>query len=72
MANVGTVGLAETLLDKGFEGAPLRVVGQGPGEVQPRRFGLAKPQRQLNIPVEIGHWKIPPPDLLGRSIEGVS
>jgi len=36
------------------------------------RFGLAKMQRQLNVPVEIGHWKKTSPDQLGRSIKGIS
>ncbi|MNN80889.1 hypothetical protein D3C81_1976550 [compost metagenome] len=55
MANIGTVGLTKTLLDKGFEGAPLRSVRQGPDEIHLLCFGQAKVQRQLNVPVEIGH-----------------
>ncbi|MOA59885.1 hypothetical protein D3C78_1846180 [compost metagenome] len=72
MADVGTVGLAESLLDKTFEDGPLRVARQCSDKIHLQFFGLAEVQRQLNIPVEIGHWKTPPPDQLGRSIKGIS
>ncbi|MNL33385.1 hypothetical protein D3C87_1552950 [compost metagenome] len=66
MANVGAVGLMKSLLNKGLERAPKRVLRQCSDELHWRRFGLAEMQRQLNIPVEIGHCKIPPRDNWGE------
>ncbi|CAI8934065.1 putative DUF222 domain-containing protein [Pseudomonas brassicacearum] len=72
MTNVGAVDLAKTLLDERFELISSRLSRQSPVQVANRRAGIAKGQRQVDVPVEIGHGSTFSLGLLGESIEVVS
>lgn len=57
MSDVGAVGKAKTLLDKGLEGGALRVVGQGASQAHLCTVGRAEQHGQGDVPVDIGHWR---------------